>query len=93
MLLSEITSPRMAKENMEPPEFLAYFPYFEEKIKYRLMQLPCCLCIPLNIIGAHEINIIKCDMHIVTAGHISTACFINSFHQFVCLCIPLPLLG
>jgi hypothetical protein len=59
------------------------------KKKNRLMRSPCCLCIPPIIFRMSEPIFMKFVMYSMTPT--STACFLNSFHQSVCLYVYLPI--
>jgi hypothetical protein len=67
--------------------FLVYFPYFE-KMKVGLCDLNAvCVSVnppPINFWNPEPIYM-KLGMYIMAPMPISTACFINSTHQSVCL--------
>jgi hypothetical protein len=70
--------------------------FFQSK-EIRLLRSPCCLCVCVFLAAISfwmpEPIFMKLGMYIMTPELISTDYFIHPFHQSVCLCFPLSLLG
>jgi hypothetical protein len=66
---------------------LSYYPYFG-KIKVGICDRHAvCVCIPYSLFN-YGSTFMKLSMHIMVPEPISTAYFIITYHQSVCMCPP-----